>query len=423
LTQNYTSHYYRLIGITSFGELTAPSPVLKTMGRDRTAPPNPIIEPAIDYKGTIKIAWKYPTAPADLKGFAIGKSFSSSGPFQKQGAILPVNSREWVDEKPEILGGNYYVVYAIDTAGNESESYATYGFLRDSIAPSTPSVPTGTIDTNGIVRLKWKLGPEMDIMGYRVLFSNAPDHEFSMLTPEPLADTTYTDSITLNTLTRKIYYRIAAVDRNFNHSKLSDILTLEKPDLISPVQPLFSNFIVSDSSVFLQIIQSSSTDVSKHLLLRREADNLPWATIANWSKPDSKSSYSDLSVQGGTYYQYALQAVDSAGNKSALSPTVEVKTVPRKNREAIKSGTAVFNVEKKAVDLKWIATTKPVKYYVIYRGKDGNAPISLISVDGKSIGYLDNTWVGKGKYSYLLKAVYTDYGESPYLQFNEVVIP
>lgn len=423
IKQNYVPYQYRIIGITPFAELSVPSKVVTAMGRDRNAPPSPEINDPKDVNGKLKISWKYSNPPSDLKGFYIGKSAIINGPFEKtQEAILPANTREWIDENTDVLGENYYVVYAVDTSGNTSASLPAYGFLRDSIAPGKPMKPSGNIDTNGVVRLHWKLGPEKDILGYRVYFANAIDHEFSILTPKPNQDTTFTDTITLNTLSKKIYYKIVAVDRNYNHSKVSEILTLLKPDILPPVEPLFSNFKVSDNSVDLSFIPSSSKDVQTHEIFRAEAGTSNWVKIHSWKKPEIISTYSDKSVKGGTYYQYTILAIDSSGNKSKRSPTVDVRVIPKVSREALSSPQATFNAEKKSIDLSWKKPVAPVKHYVIYRGKSGKRPSSLTSVEGNLTNFSDTSMTGKGTYRYMIRAIYADGGESPFLNFLEVEV-
>lgn len=423
LSKNYVPVFYRLRGITPFGETSEPSAQLVAMGRDKTAPPSPEMGNPKDVNGKIQIAWKYPDAPSDLEGFLVAKSGAINGPFEmvtKQ--PLPPSTRSWTDSNPEVLGENYYVVYARDTAGNLAASMPAYGFLIDSIPPGKPTKPAGSIDTNGVVRLHWKLGPEKDIMGYRVYFANAVDHEFSNLTPKPVLDTAFTDTITLNTLTKKIYYKIAAVDRNYNHSFVSEILMLQKPDKIPPVEPLFANYVVSDTAVVLEMIGSSSKDVKQHQLFRRKAGEETWNEIKLWKGKVLPKSYSDKSIEGATYYQYALMATDSSGNKSPYSPTMDVRVMPKVSKQELKGLSLKYDKEKKDVVLAWSKPSTVVKHYVVYRGKSGNRPAVLTSPNGDVIQYRDGMLVGKGSYTYLIKAIYADGGESPLMNMGNVVV-
>ena len=204
IDRNYKPFRYRIKGITPFGETSEPSEVITAMGRDKTAPPSPEIKDPKDVGNALKISWNYQDPPADLAGFFISKAGDIGGPYSEvTKQLLPPGTREWIDNTPDALGENYYVVYAKDTSGNTAASMPAYGFLKDSIPPGIPMRPLGSIDTTGVVRLHWKIGPEPDIMGYRVFFANKNDHEFSLLTPQPNQDTTFSDTITLNTLTKQ----------------------------------------------------------------------------------------------------------------------------------------------------------------------------------------------------------------------------
>ena len=423
ITENYKPYWYRLQGITPFAEMSAYSPIQISMGKDRNAPPAPVMKEPKDVKGKIQVVWEYPETPADFKEFRIGKSNVINGPFQPvENAVLSSKTRTWIDDGTDAMGENYYVVYAIDTTGNISVSLPAYGFLRDSIAPGKPFMPAGSIDTSGVVRLHWKLGPEIDIMGYRVYFANSPDHEFSNKTPLPVRDTAFVDTITLNTLTKKIYYKIVAVDRNYNHSVYSDILVLTRPDTIRPVEPIFADFRVKEQEVQLQFIPSSSSDVKEHRLMRRESGAKQWDVISKWQKPEVKKEYSDKSVKGALYYEYTLVAIDSAGNVSDYAPTVDVRVIPKQTKEQIIQPVASYLKDKRVIELNWSKPAGEVDYYTILRGKDGKRPVSLTTTDGTAVRFEDNSYTGKGKYVYMIQAVYKDKGQSPFTVFNEVVV-
>jgi len=403
ITENYKPYWYRLQGITPFAELSAYSPIQISMGKDLNAPPAPVMKEPKDVKGKIQVMWEYPDTPADFKEFRIGKSNLINGPFQPvEKAVLPARARTWIDDGTDALGENYYVVYAIDTSGNVSTSLPAYGFLLDSIAPGKPFKPMGSIDTTGVVRLHWKLGSEPDIMGYRVYFANSPDHEFSNKTPLPVRDTAFVDTITLNTLTKKIYYKIVAVDRNYNHSVYSDILVLTRPDTIRPVEPIFADFRVKEQEVQLQFVPSSSADVKEHRLMRRETGSTQWNVISKWQKPEVKREFSDKSVKGAQYYEYTLVAIDSAGNVSDYAPTVDVRVIPKQTREQIEQPVATYLKDRRVIELKWGKPKGEVDYYTVFRGKDGKRPVSLTTTDGTAVRFEDNSYTGKGKYVYMI---------------------
>lgn len=106
-----------------------------------------------------------------------------------------------------------------------------------------------------------------------------------------------------------------------------------------------------------------------------------------------------------------------------MAPTADVRVVPKVSRESLKDAKAQYNTEKKQLELQWKAPAAKVKYYVIYRGKDGRRPVSLTTAAGSSPIFIDSTFTGKGKYRFMVKAVFDDNGESPFLEFPDVVVP
>lgn len=423
ISENYKPVYYRLSGITPFGEYSQPSAVVIGMGRDKDAPPVPEINNPKDIGGKLRISWNYVQPPGDLKGFFVSRAPEIGGPFNRMNNdLLPPNARFWDDASPDIIGQNYYVVYAEDTSGNIAASLPAYGFLLDSIAPGKPAKPAGSIDSNGVVRLHWKLGQEPDILGYRVFFANAPDHEFSLLTPQPHRDTTFSDTIPLNTLSPKIYYKVVAVDRNYNHSAVSEMLMLRKPDKIPPVEPLFSKSSVSDTSVVLGMIASSSKDVAEHVLWRKRPEAQVWDELVRWKTGRMPGVYTDRQVSGAEFYQYALQAFDSSGNASKLSPTADVRVKPNVSNDELRELKSGVDASNRAVRLNWKAPQTKVKYYVIYRGKNGKRPATYTSVPGSETTFTEVLSAG-ASFKYLIRAVYEDGGESPISGFPEVKVP
>jgi len=114
--------------------------------------------------------------------------------------------------------------------------------------------------------------------------------------------------------------------------------------------------------------------------------------------------------------------VDSAGNVSDMAPTVDVRVVPKVSKGEVKNVRVAFNKENKVVALDWDKPDAPVSHYEIYRGKDGRRPITLTTADGSVTHFEDVSYTGKGKYIYMVKAIYKDKGESPMSVAKEISI-
>ncbi len=403
---NYMTYRYRLRGITAFGETSEPSQEILAMGRDRTAPANPVIKGVEDRNGDLVVLWEQPEKAADLKGFRVEKAYAATAAYRPlHDALLPVDVRSFTDPSGTLRGENHYRVWAVDTAGNASVSLSAYGFLVDSIPPADPIGLAGTIDSSGVVKLNWRMGSEEDIQGYRVFFANQADHEFTNLTPDPHPDTTFQHAITLNSLTPRIHFRVVAVDRNFNHSGMSEMLTLHRPDTIRPVPPLFKDYSVSDTSVTFSIVPSSSGDVTSYELFRKSQDSTEWKRIAQWPASINNRSYDDRNVSGPKYYSYRLSAIDSAGNVSREQRPLDVRVHAKLKTKPIRSVQARLDAASRTVELEWIRPEEKVKHYVLYRRKDDAAPVAIASVPGDRDRYTDAGLGSRGNYRYMLQAI------------------
>lgn len=419
---NYVPYDYRVVGITAFGMASTAGPIVRAMGRDLTAPPSPEMKGVKDENGKLVVRWEQPDGAADLSGFRVEKAAVANGEYYPlHTGLLPKTARSFTDTSTFLLGENHYHVIALDTAGNTSVSLGGYGSMMDSIAPLPPIKLYGSIDTNGVVTVEWEQGKELDLMGYRVFFANALDHEFNNLTPEPLATLIWHDTIPLRTLTKEIYYKVVAVDRNFNHSAFSGILTLHKPDMVAPVSPVLSTYLVTDSVVSISFIPSSSDDVQAHKIYRRKEESAPWTLLATLPPGNKEVTWLDDDVNGTAYYAYTIEAIDSTGNASERTPPLRVRVNAPVKREVVSKVRATL-VDKNTVSVNWTAADKGVEHYVIYRSRDNAAPIAAGSAITSADGFTDVRIPGKGVYTYSVKAVHVDGVTSLPVEGGRVVV-
>ena len=420
IAQDYLRYEYRVLGITPFGMVSTEAPTITAMGRDRTPPPNPVMRDVMDEHGRLVVYWDQPSEANDLKGFRVEKTYHANAAYTPlHRALLPPVTRHFTDTSSFLREENHYRVWAVDTAGNESVSLSGYGAIADSIAPAAPIALQGKIDTAGVVTVHWPLGKENDIFGYRVFFANAADHNFNNLSPEPIQDTVFHDTIPLRTLTKHIYYRVVAVDRNFNHSAMSAILTLEKPDVVAPVAPVFERYAVNDSAVVLHFVPSSSPDVIRHQILRKSEADTTWREVTAWTIAENRRMWIDRTVASASAYTYTMQAVDSAGNASPRAVPLEVRLAARSEHPAV----ALVNATRmdQVVQVRWEAAPRSVKHYVIYRSRNGEAGNTIASASADATTYTDVRLPGKGSYRYAVKAVYADGGSSRIVEMSSTV--
>jgi len=226
------------------------------------------------------------------------------------------------------------------------------------------------------------------------------------LSPDVIYDTTYSYEITLKKLSKRIYYKIAAVDKNFNHSKLSNFITLIKPDTIAPVKPIFSNFQVTDTTVTLSFVNSSSKDLASQKLYKNRNLAKTWDLLIEWNKPIIPNIFIDKDILENEYYQYALEAIDSAGNSSGYSLPAEVKVYRSAKNDRIIDFKISNNPGPQNINLSWKKPTNKVKKYTIYRNKEGDLAAKLTQISCDLNLWIDDSPKTIGKYYYLIKAYY-----------------
>ena len=421
LERNYDPVVYRVRGTTAFGELSPPGAEITAMGRDRTAPKQPAIQPyqIVDDR-SVQLSWELRgEEDPDLDGFVIAKSPSPEGPFDMITDVLPKTERSYIDRDVNTLPAHYYVVAAVDTAGNSRLSAPVLALFPDSIPPAVPTGLRASIDSSGVLRLAWEPNTETDLQGYRVFYANDPAHEFQQLTTSITTDTSFTDTLTLKTLSELVYYKVTALDHNFNHSPFSDMLTVKKPDIVPPSAPLIHSVEVKDEGVEIAWHPSPTSDAAAHVLQRRVSggewmrlDSLPGAAVRN---------YVDSSVDAGVLYEYAVYAYDDDGLRSPLSNVVTARRGGRLRYDGVASVAGSWVAERGAVRVEWVWNGAEDCSFQLYRSS-GTQPARLYrSVSGGERGFEEAP--GSGTWKYAVKVVYPDGGESPLQYTGSIVVP
>lgn len=402
---NYKKYHYRIIGITPFAEYSSPSPAVIQYSIDKTPPPAPTEVRATQIgPDKIKIEWNH-TGTSDLKGFFVGHSFN---PISDHNLLhlepIPPNQHFYIHDSVNTLRANHYIIAAVDTAGNASYSLNTYGHLIDSIAPAVPTGLKGKIDTNGFVHLTWNPNKEIDIMGYAIHFSNDSSHVFAVVTNKPVLTNSYIDTIMIRTLTERIYYKIVAIDRNFNYSDFSPYIALQRPDLIPPSAPLFTVYERDTNSISLHWINSTSKDVVRHVLFRKEPTS-EWKIIE--SKAFTKflsSSYTDKTAKQGIEYEYKILAQDDAGHYSTSAFTYKVKTIALSTPADIND--FVIKKEGTKAILSWASSAPLQTQFIIYRAMENGPFVAIDKSTSKS--YTDHINDLSKSISYRIRVKYPD---------------
>jgi uncharacterized protein len=403
LPRNYYTYYYRLRGINGFGELSPYTTVLSIQGKDLTPPSTAWIDSARNTTGrSIKIWWKKTKMEADFAGYYINRGTSAKGPFSLVSArLLEKGVTTFTDTAALAHASNFYVVIAVDTAGNATVSAPAMAFLKDTVAPHTPVGVTGTIDSSGIVHLHWSSNREDDLDGYQVYSSYNADGRYSQITKGILTDTSFTDSVATRSLDRRVYYRLVALDRNFNHSPMSATAVLRKVVVVPPSAPLAGQVSEDARGIHIEWIESRSEGAMGYQVYRKEAgkDWQPLQTLSqDWSAPSVR--FTDSAIRPNTDYFYAAETIDSTGVHSIRSLAVRANDHERSAPAPVSKVQASFDQKTKTIQISWQPQGTPQAsdyFFVVYRAVNDGPLNTWQSFDKTARSCRDN---GDAKMTY-----------------------
>lgn len=399
---NYTTYVYRVTGNNSFAEVEEIGTVT-AMPHDVTPPPTPsgVRTEHVGVK-SVAITWDMPNALVpDLLGFYVQRGRSEEGPF-KLVTTTPLGRevRRYLDTTATLGDTLYYQVVAVDTAKNGSLSFPVYVAFADSIAPSPAILIRGVMDTAGVVRITVQHPTDADVMGYRLLIANDSTHEFTVKrelfdeeTEFNREDTVLVDTAEVRTLTKFVYYQVIAIDYHFNESVVSNMIAVPRPDIIPPVAPVITDYVVTDSNIVLFYNPSTSRDVSHHVIQRRpfNATSVPpttWDSLARGGITDGV-----IVDQSGTLsatYQYTIVAFDSAGNESPLSNIVTLVRYDNGVRPPVTAVRAVYDSTTNSVRLRWQYIELGEEHsYMIYRRNGAALESYALVTDQRQREFID----------------------------------
>ena len=393
--ENYHRFVYRLIGITPFAQLSAPSPGVTAMARDLSPPPRPLLTPLTFTDEGPLLVWSLNPVPTDFGGFQIEKSSAPDRGYLIVDTIYSSSRNQYIDRTYDPVFRHYRIT-AFDTSGNQASSLSQYVFTVDSIPPSAPAWSSGTIDSNGITTLHWHPGSEEDLKGYKLYYAYQPDHVFTVITDVPYFDTIIRFPMDLKNLSEDVYFKLVALDQSYNHSQFSEILHVKKPDRIPPDAPIFKDYDVGENEITLHWALSHSKDVSRHLLYRRDEASKEFAVVLEFSNMEF-TSLVDNNLKAGTAYEYVIRAVDDDGNYSQDPDTLVLKTLS--GRKLIQLVPWQVEQTDLGISISWSKAPSEHYLYRVYR-QVGDFTLRRIGTT-TSAHFLDNPdLLEAGNYTY-----------------------
>lgn len=416
LPDNDKKYVLRIKGNTLFGETGPASDTVQGVGltkADFIAPT--ILKATQGSTGAMKIQWRMPEKyRKQVEKFEVLRAEKIKGNFQVL-AVLSSDKNEYTDMNP--LRHGYYIVKAETGHGTFVLSHPYLAQMADSIPPNAPQRLKALIDTSGKLTLSWQHGHEEDLNGYKVYLANSATEEFTQVSKTVVRDTIFNFEVSLKTLTKSVYLKVLALDYNFNPSGFSQVLEVKRPDRMLPVSPVFDNYKASDTGIYLHWILSGSNDVVRHTLYRREKGASTWEVLAVFENDRLRTSFEDTTVRKLKVYEYALTAKDNGLLETPKENTLTASLIDYGFRPDIGKVSAKPDRLQKQIALSWQYTSVPDKFY-IYRAVKGSPLRHYRTIAGTEQGFTDRDLTINTEYSYRIKAIFLDGGQS---KLTEVV--
>ena len=405
-------YYYRIKGITPFGEQSPPSDAVA--GKSTTAVSQPPYISSVDNHDntSLVLTWTFPKEnESAIRGFEVERASKPGGrSILLTPDLLPPHARHFTDKMPNTV--NYYRVTAIGPDAAAYPSHVYFAGTIDSIAPARPAGLEARVDDNGMVTLTWQRNEEPDIYGYRVYKAFHESEELAQITSEPLKERYYLDQVDLNTLNRKVFYSVMAIDRSQNHSGLSPLLAVSLPDKVRPLPPVLLPVESTSSGVTLRWLPGGSEDIARYTVYRKSGNSPDWQRIAVLpATNDTLFAFTDAADGGEESNVYTVLSMDEAGLESDPSATAAGRRLKNTLAEAVTWRRPIVNREENEITLRWNYDGQGVSKFRIFRAADHQPPVQLTTVDaGKS--ELTDTLVPGKHYAYRIMAVFENGSQS-----------
>ncbi|MEU1180159.1 PA14 domain-containing protein [Streptomyces sp. NPDC005820] len=321
-------------------------------------------------RGTAKTTLRWAAnKEMDLAGYRVYRRLGTTAWARVSGSS-PLAAPSFVDATPATGQTFLYEVRAVDKSGRESAgSLDTTAATVDRTGPAAPTGLTVTGDA-WWATLAWQ--QTADAAQYEVYAASAAGGPFALL--GTTTATSYRTDAPVNTAR---YYRVRALDALGNPSPYAAV-TGDGVDRTPPKSPtsLGSVVDVGSTEVYWEQPDGFYEDFSNggtYHVFRSPGTTLDPAALTRVTCAESSDETStggichDQDMPAGTYVTYAVAAVDPAGNESALSAPLVVRTGDRVAPGPVTGVRATPRAD--GVLVSWAASTEDdVERYMAWTG-------------------------------------------------------
>lgn len=233
---------------------------------------------------------------------------------------------QWLDTK-YIPGTVRYYFMELTTPDGKAWYTDTLQILSlERATPQSPETVQAVILDSMRVQINWSEVKNRAIIGYDVeRLTEADDHDGILVNPKTVTGQSYVDTLPGNGF-NAYYYRVFSKDASLNRSMPSRLATVKFPDLEPPQIPIFRRMDRRGDSLVMEWHEVPNLDLDHYTINLKTAPD-------NWQAIDSvsKTTYVYIADSSGSY-SFAIEAVDTSGNRSGHSRTLHQTISPKPPR-------------------------------------------------------------------------------------------
>ncbi|HYO08053.1 MAG TPA: Ig-like domain-containing protein [Tepidisphaeraceae bacterium] len=252
------------------------------------------------------------------KGYNVYRATSAGGAYTKLNSAL-LTSSDFLDVTAPVGAKAYYVVTAVDNAGNESARSAEVSATRtnDSGAPANPAGLAAVASVSGIA-LNWNNNGEADLKGYNVYRSTTAGGPWTKLNAAPFVNSDYVDGSAPAGVAS--FYKVTAVDTSSNESSGSFVnATRPSNDTTAPAKPTIVSTTPASTGIAIDWSNNGESDLAGYNVYRSADGSTGWVKLNGSLLIDS--FFNDPGAPAGSISYYRVSAVDNSSNESAFATT------------------------------------------------------------------------------------------------------
>jgi fibronectin type 3 domain-containing protein len=284
-------------------------------------------------------------------------------------------------------------------------------YLVTNMRPENPAAPTAPAVTGQSpgVQLTWMPSASPTASGYNVYRSDTDTGTFVKVNTTSVAAAGYVDLATLPGQT--YYYRVTTVDNWGGESGPSAVVSgTRAADSDAPATPVGFTATGTPDGVMLSWTANTEADMLGYRLYRALVPGGPYDVLNGGATVGFTQSLDSTAVDGVTYY-YKITAVDTTGNESIISATVQGKRLPPPDVTPPAAPTNLgASGQQNGIVLTWDANTdSDLAGYRVFRSSTAGGTFALLTTGQPVVGqlFVDTTASAGKTYFYRIVAVDT----------------